>query len=235
MKKLFAALAALIGLQGSAAQEVKMVDPKTLLFSMATISDELPALDPVRKAKSGDLVLHEDDWRQFEVVSRAYAPLVNAEVADIQRIFTEKSKPVGEFRAFTEVHVRKRLPQPLQKPIRWSDFAKACSITTTARVSFQSAPTVVAKGFSAQLHGLSIYGLREGETITTLCFVSTQAPALPTEAAERLIAFLETNDLLLIHWPSATVFPDKPPLLNYLQQKSVETSKAREEESNPSK
>jgi hypothetical protein len=31
----------------------------------------------------GDLVLREDDWRQFEVVSRAFTPLVDAAVADI--------------------------------------------------------------------------------------------------------------------------------------------------------
>jgi hypothetical protein len=83
MKKLLAALAALIGMSGASASEVKRVDPKTLLYSLATISDELPALDPQHKSQGGDLVLLEDDWRQFEVVSRAHMPRVNAEVADI--------------------------------------------------------------------------------------------------------------------------------------------------------
>lgn len=219
MKKLFAALTALFGLSGvSASEEVKMVDPKTLLYSLATISDELPALDPKHKAKERDLVLLEDDWRQFEVVSRAHMPLVNAEIADIQRIFTEKSKPVGNFRAFTALHVRKRLPKPIHTPLRWSDFSKACAVTSVSTVSFRGAPTVIANGFSVQLHGLSLYGLRDGETITTLGFVSTQTPALSIEAAERLAAFLEANNLILVHWPSATVFTDKPTLLNYLQQ-----------------
>jgi hypothetical protein len=36
-----------------------------------------------RSAMPGDLVLREDDWRQFEVVSRAFTPLVDAAVADI--------------------------------------------------------------------------------------------------------------------------------------------------------
>jgi hypothetical protein len=227
MKKLLAALAALIGLTGASASEVKRVDPKTLLYSLATISDELPALDPQHKAKEGDLVLLEDDWRQFEVVSRAHMPRVNAEVADIQRIFTEKSKPVGNFRAFSELHVRERLPKPLQKPLRWSDFSKAFAVTSVSTVSFRGSPTVIANGFSVQLHGFSIYGLRDGETITTLGFVSTQTPALPIEAAERLAAFLEANDLTLIHWPSATVFTDKPTLMNYLQHKPIEESAIR--------
>ncbi|MGC4074805.1 MAG: hypothetical protein QM760_20335 [Nibricoccus sp.] len=220
MKKLFAALAALFGLSGaSASDEVKMVDPKTILFSLATINDALPALDSRHKPKPTDLILHEDDWRQFELVSRSFAEQLNAEITDIRRIYTDKRSPAGEFGAFTEIHIRKRIPQPFKKPIAWSDFTKACPVTTVSSVSFGGAPTVIANGFSVQLHGLSIYGLRHGETITTLGFVSTQTPALPIESAERLAAFLEANDLLLIHWPSATVFTDKPTLLTYLQQK----------------
>src|SRR5688500_10919644 len=89
MKRRLTALASVFGVTATAAQETKMVDPRTPLFSLATISDALPANDPA-KPGANNLVLHEDDWRQFEAVSASCLHDGKAELADIQRIFREK-------------------------------------------------------------------------------------------------------------------------------------------------
>lgn len=136
MKRFLAALGALFGMKATAEPEVKMVDPKTLLYLLATISDALPATEPTPPQKT-DLILHEDDWRQFEAVSTSLRPQVDAEMADIRKIFSEHSVPLGEGRAFKKLHVRSRIPNPLASAISWSEFLRRrrCHRSENARLS----------------------------------------------------------------------------------------------------
>ena len=64
---------------------IQSVNPKTLLFSIPTLADDLPALGPIDKPPSrSDVVLGEDDWAQLEFFPRAARAVVvqRAAVAD---------------------------------------------------------------------------------------------------------------------------------------------------------
>src|SRR5690242_10699866 len=82
-------------------RRIVMMDPRQLLFSLPTISNELPACETVQAP--GALVLHEDDWRQIELVTHACRKEIAACIAQIERIYREHRKPSG---AFDELHVR---------------------------------------------------------------------------------------------------------------------------------
>lgn len=67
MRKWLSALLTFVGVV-SAAQSatVKMVDPKDILMTMPTISDDLAEVEKPGTVDDDDLVFHEDDWMQIE-------------------------------------------------------------------------------------------------------------------------------------------------------------------------
>lgn len=220
MKRFLTALSSAFGLSAIAAPDIKTVDPKTLYFSLATINDALPAIDPAAKPCTTDLVIHEDDWRQFEAVSRTFDATMKEELAAVQRIFKEKSKSTGDFRVFSEIHVRKQIAQPLSAPLAWTELL-AESGANPGSVSGVGLRVqgLIRDGFSFRVGQLTIFGRRHGGNVDVLCFAATQSPSLSEHEAQRLAAFIERNNLVVVHWPSATVLKDKAALMNFLVQR----------------
>jgi hypothetical protein len=79
-----------------------------LLYSLPTISDSLPDLVHT-KSLENILVVHEDDWRQIELISTRHADAVRQELASIQDIHAKHRAGSG----FTTLHVRKLIIAPL--------------------------------------------------------------------------------------------------------------------------
>jgi hypothetical protein len=85
MKKLLASLLAVAGLTGTAQAQpkVQMIDPKTILFTTPTLSNDLAQLVPVnRQPSDSDFVFHEDEWSQVEFFPRS-------QLSDVQRLLKE--------------------------------------------------------------------------------------------------------------------------------------------------
>ena len=217
MKRFLTVLATLFSLKATAAPQVTMVDPKSLLYSLATINDALPATEPTPPEK-GDLILHEDDWRQFEAVSTSLRPQIESELADIRKIFAENSVPLGQGRAFKKLHVRSRIPNPIVSSVLWAELLKALDITDPkSGVAFRQ-DGAVKGGFSLRVAELSVYGVREGDRVHTVALINTWTPRLSAVQAERLAAFLEKNGLILVHWYSGTILEGKSTLTQYFSQ-----------------
>ena len=75
--KWLASLLAAVGLvQPSAAGEkLQTVDPKTIMFTVPTISNDLAPLDPITAPpRTDDPQMHEDDWCQVEFFHKSYLP-----------------------------------------------------------------------------------------------------------------------------------------------------------------
>jgi hypothetical protein len=78
-KRLLTALLALLGISNavSADQKAQSMDPKRILFSIPTISDDLPPMDQGgAKPSARDFALDEDVWTQIEFLSRSQLPVV---------------------------------------------------------------------------------------------------------------------------------------------------------------
>ncbi len=221
MKRIFAAITSVLGLSATAAPETKMVDPKTIYFSLATINDALPATDITAKATEKDLIIHEDDWRQFEAVSKSLDANLKQEIADVQRIFKEKSKPSGEYRVFSEIHVRKRIPRPIAGPLGWNDLLAAGSVqaASVSGLGLRDGQGIVKGGFSFHISQLTVFGIRHGDNIEVLCLGLTRTPSLSEDDAEKFAAFLDKSGITLVHWPSSTVFTSKQSMVEFLKQK----------------
>ncbi len=221
MKRLLAVITSALGLGASSAAETQMVDPNTIYFSIATLNDALPSVDPSNKPTEKDLVLHEDDWRQFEAVSRTFDEQIGAEIADVQRIFNEHSKVSGEYRIFSKIHIRKRIARPLSTPIVWNDLLVASGIkeASVSGVGFRDGQGMVRGGFSFQIGQITVFGIRDQDTVAMLCFQSDSAPGMTDDEAQKFADFIEKCRVSIVHWPSTTVIKDKQAFVTFLKQR----------------
>jgi hypothetical protein len=80
------------------------------LYRIPTITNELPPLEPPSMpAGPMSLVLHEDSWRQVELLPRSLEAEASEHLAAIREHLNHASEGPG----FRAVHVRRLLPRPL--------------------------------------------------------------------------------------------------------------------------
>jgi len=85
LNKILAGLLALLGVSGASAQAntPHQIDPKTILFSTPTISNDLAPIETLSDTPSGEIFsFHEDDWSQLEFFPKSQLPI-------IQRLLSE--------------------------------------------------------------------------------------------------------------------------------------------------
>jgi hypothetical protein len=138
-----------------------------------------------------DLILAEDDWRQFELVSRAFAGDSGAEIAAIRAIHEKESAGVG----WRKIHARKRPDPPIASTLDREDIDEACGGVTFRGVCFENWP--IAAGFSFSSGNLKCYGIDEDGRVSVLGIAQVGAE---DEAVEALAWLAHVFDLELIHW-----------------------------------
>ncbi|HEY5937112.1 MAG TPA: hypothetical protein VIU61_20820 [Kofleriaceae bacterium] len=167
---------------------IETVDPKTILFSLPTIENTMPALDP----GAASCTMHEDDWRQHELVSARFEPEIAAELADIRTVREDRSGP-----GFKTIHVRSRIPEPLGgRTITLADLAAA--LGDPARETVGLGGSTVTGGFAFAIGGGHIYGREDGGLVR-------EVGVTRGTDASGLVAFARTNQLVLVDWCAASV------------------------------
>jgi hypothetical protein len=170
--------------------KVEKVSLSDLLYSLPSICDRLP--DVANTSPGGnDLMLAEDDWRQFELVSRALAGDADAEIAAIRAIHENESAGIG----WKKIHVRKRPDPPIASALGRADINRAFGGVTFRGVCLAGSPVVA--GFSFRAGDLQCYGIGEDRAISVLGIVQEAAGG---EAVEALARIAHEFDLDLVHW-----------------------------------
>ena len=105
MKKLLASALALVGISaGTQAQPtLQTFDPKSILFTTPTLSNDIAELDPVSGQPSkADLVFHEDEWAQIEFLRADQLPAIKKMLGEFKLFeIAHRAKP-----GWTQVYVR---------------------------------------------------------------------------------------------------------------------------------
>jgi hypothetical protein len=167
---------------------IEMVDPKTLLFSLPTIENTMPPLGEGSAACN----MHEDDWRQHELVSARFEPEIAAELADIRKIHEDR-KGVG----FQSIHVRSRIPEPLAgRTLALADLTTALGDPVREAVALSG--SVVTGGFAYAIGGGYLYGREDGGLVREVGVARGTEPS-------GLAAFARANQLVLVDWCAASV------------------------------
>jgi hypothetical protein len=197
--------------------ETTTLDPNEFLFTTPTLNDALPE-ESNRPSPADDcFLMHEDDWRQFEFVAAAFGPEMADELAVIDTIWKEHSVPLGEAgTAFRSVHVRTRIPQPLDIPWSVADFEElfgepACPILLIG------SEHPLRDVHAIRLENVVIYGMFADGRLTTLGIEPLDRFVIVGETADRLERFLTEHDLRLVHWRSRTLLESPGAVMQYLR------------------
>ena len=165
--------------------QIKHVDPRTILFSLPTLENALP---PMQDGDGCDaLRIHEDDWRQVELVAARFEPEIAAEFAAIREVHAER-EGIG----YRRLHVRERIPEPLAGVALTRD---AVSKGARRQLAFDESPGVVAGGFAFDLADGALYGREEARRVVVV--------GAWCAAPEVLADIARPHKLIIVDWCSA--------------------------------
>ncbi|HTI70325.1 MAG TPA: hypothetical protein VMF06_10175 [Candidatus Limnocylindria bacterium] len=203
MKKLIAFLLAFIGVTGSAQRAAKPqnIDPKALLFSVPTLSDDIPALEPMDRAPKGtDLAFHEDDWSQVEFLPKTLLPEIQKMMKEY-KAFEQTNRVQNVWR---NVYVRKIQRKPLvsgSAPVQ--QLEKILGVKAGRTLILYSSSTVggsVKDGFTLPLGGnVTLYGYTTHEGIPVLGASVGPNPE-DIKLSQAFIKLNSTSGMMLVDW-----------------------------------
>ncbi|QDU26361.1 hypothetical protein ETAA8_14390 [Anatilimnocola aggregata] len=197
---------------------VEKIDPATILYSLPSITNELPACGD-RPLTGHELAMLDDNWRQFELVSQCFSAQIDEELAAIQAIHEQESTGAG----WRKVHVRKHPETPIDGFLSLSDLLAAFAIASPEGLTFHGAATRVEAGFAfTASDGQACYGLAPGGMVTVLGIAQTSLPTLPEESITRLAAVAEKFDLELVQWCRCARATADQPLFRQLLTENAE-------------
>lgn len=174
-------------------RRIEMVDPRTILFSLPTLENALPPLEPAEPDRLGEaLWMREDDWRQHELVAVAQSPSVDEELAAIRDIHDHARQGPG----FARLHVRERIPQPLAGIALTA--AEVGRTLGAPRRPLAVGDGLVVGGFAFPAGRGYVYGREAGGVVAELGLAPGAEPAL-------LGALLAAHPVLVVDWCAATI------------------------------
>jgi hypothetical protein len=181
---------------------LQKMPPGELLYSLPTICDGIPGIAAgTSKLSKRVLELHEDDWRQIELVSAAYSDEVRACLAKIDRIYEKERTPGG---AFNKVYVREELAAPIAAgaltPAALMSYFPS-GVTSYDGLAYRGVAGLIGAGFAfGTAASLVLYGVAPAGLVTTVGLV-LDGVASDLEADARSLAnVLRANELTLVDW-----------------------------------
>ncbi|MDB5221304.1 MAG: hypothetical protein JWO86_9231 [Myxococcaceae bacterium] len=179
-----------------------VMDPKSILFSMPTLCDLAPPVVPLATG-AGDgnvFVLHEDDWRQVELVAKADHAAVGRMLDEVRAATRDNREGPG----WKNVYVRKEHPTAISSLSLTPQMIRAPFGDIQAqRVALSSGGTNVSQvrgGFALAVPGLgTLYGNAKGENVRSLAIVPARGGIDPT-SRDKLNAFCAAHGLEIVDW-----------------------------------
>lgn len=188
------------------------VDPGAIRFSIPTLNNDLPPLEDAASLQNV-FVVHEDDWRQRELVARACLADVERELEAIAAIYRSEHVEHG----FRRVHVRQIITEPMRGVVLTPDELMAALGVdhVYSGLAFSSYAAVVSGGFAFRDGaGAVIWGRCDGAgNVAAVCVHFTQTVAEHAFAA--LDALLARHGLLYVDWIGLTATDSVTGLTDY--------------------
>lgn len=187
----------------------RLVKASDIVFTLATICERLPPLKPVGETPShDDIMLHEDDWCQVELVAADDYDYMIAQLARLRRFKLKMREPSGC--GWKECYLRPDHPtEILSLGIGFDELQDALAGSSpNGVVIFRSIPDPVGTargvlgGFSFNIGGRTmLYGHQVNGNVASfglhLCFESESDMAAVAASLERISRL---SPLVLVDW-----------------------------------
>lgn len=203
-------------------RQVETVSSEDILFSLPTISDYIGAMVPAETRGKHVFVMHEDDWRQFEMVSKALSSSIDEELASITTIYEDKRHASG---SFLELHVRSLIRNPiienssltlsrLKSQLCATNIFDGIGLCTSAGPSGSG---LVENGFSFEgAGGIIVYGQAYNGVCTTIGIKSAHIDD-PLSSSTALAGLIDDFDLVLVDWCRAATITSQAQIQLYFE------------------
>lgn len=150
------------------------------------------------------LRLHEDDWRQVELVSRTYRRDVLANFDEVNRIRAEG----GGF-GFTRLHMRDEPRAPLRGVALARSDLEAAFLEASNRVAeLTIRGRLVDDGWAYVGDSAAVYGVGSDEAIAVVGVHFTSQPASEDALVSAVSRLAETLDVWIVEWTDCRTYPD---------------------------
>ncbi len=213
MKNILSALLATIGISSAvhADQTVKMVDPKTIRFTMPTVAaDSIQFVVPSKESFEGAPQFHEDEWGQLEFFPKARLTEIQSMLKEFKSFEKKNRTQYG----WNDIFARKISRSPILPPgVSTTDLNSLVSgqlkpapiLGTASRALGQ-----VKEGFAIKLGtNAHLYGISNSKGITVLgAHLAGADDMLLTKAFKQLS---ERYGLILVDWRQQLVLVSMAP------------------------
>lgn len=184
------------------------------VWTQATRNAVLPATDETALVPTDGVHLHLRDWRQFEFVSVKHLGAVEKDLAAIHAVWARDRVSAQGTSVFRSMHVRSGIPEPLSVAVERADLEDLLAAKLRP-AAFDGHAHPLRDVLAAQRGALVFYvAFRDGRLVTFGVELLAE-PDLAPDVAHRLQRFAEMNDLMLVHWPSRTLFPSAKAAASY--------------------
>ena len=181
-------------------RKIKKIKPKKLLFSLPSISAELPEITASNNYAGKALSIKEDDWRQHEFLNKSAASLIKVECDKIESVRQDFSKKLNDtFTAYTQCHIRNTIGAP-KLAIKLIELSKVLGSKEITGLKFAGTDSFVLNGFSITTTNAIFFGLEEGGLVSTLCVRN-----LSNDTIDDVQTVLEQFDLVSVDWCAGAV------------------------------
>jgi hypothetical protein len=192
------------------------IPPRDILFSLPTICDALPTVASTQSGTDA-LKIHEDDWRQVEMIASSLGTMIQSELHAIGMVYEEHTRRAddGAIIGFDEIHSRSQPARPLPDPL---SLGRVLSMLPPpshqyAGVAFEGSAEVAVGSFALAFGQVNLYGLADADAIEVLCLDHRAAPDTdPNGLIPGLQEVIEAFDLVIVDWCRCSIIgrPQRP-------------------------
>jgi hypothetical protein len=189
-------------------RRVEEISDSDILYNLPSICKKFPEVND-RPLTGTELVLAEDDWRQFEFISNTFANKVDKNIAQIQRIHDNAKDGMG----WRELYLRSKPEIPISNNIALTYLASMLQVPAkSAGITYDGSQSPIKEGYSFTLNDdFSVYGIAPKGKIQVIA-IGQDCNVPPNEDSIDLLQQLARKfNLDLVHWCRCLrVHPDDP-------------------------
>jgi hypothetical protein len=180
-------------------RQIMTIDPKRVLFTLPSFSDYLGETIPQPKTGQ-ELEIHEDSWRNIEVISRAFESEIDSDLREIAQVHREERVGAG----FKRLVIRNKIEFPLSPTTIPFDEVKDLFHLALiyAGIGYEKKRSEIVKdGFAFQTQGGTVfYGRRQGNHLRELCIARCDLNDHLGEDLRALKTLITKYDLCFVDW-----------------------------------